>query len=458
MKHYKQTMAKRFIYLLLLCIPLKVFAQSALEHLQNMHTVQRKETFYEIARKYGVSITELELANPDVNKEKLKKGTLLIIPKHKEEAEPTPATEEVIATPAPQIRLSYETLKVGILLPLQEKTPRAAKLLEFYQGFLMAVDSVKKEGKNIEVYTWHCGKTTDEMLNLLQTPKIAEMTVIFGPADNEQIGLLADFCRGHHIRHVLPFANTHTYEGFPQQYIATAGNYVTQREAVKKICGNAYDNRNYIHLKTNYTDNKGELFLQHVKTFLNEQGQSIRELNIEADTTAYESVMNLYRNNVIIPDNCDQRTLNILFAKLNLFTQIRPDYKISIIGYPEWQTYTSNQLREFYKYDTYIYTPYFYNPLDAKTAQFEAGFRKNFNTSMQVSFPRYGMLGFDLGYYFMHGLATLGDTFEVRQGELTYNPYQHYFQFNKYAENDGFTNHAVQLIHYTPQQTIEQIR
>lgn len=429
-----------------------------MDNLEKMHQVQRKETLEEIAQKYGVSLAELELANPDVTRNKLKKGTFLIIPKKKTEVANVTAEIPEQEILAPQIQNTYNSLKVGILLPLEERTARASKLIEFFQGFLMAVDSVKKEGTNVEVFTWHCGKTAEYIQDLLQNPQIAEMNVIFGPADQEQTGILADFCRGHHIRHVIPFANTQTYEGFPLQYLATAGNYVVQREAAKKICNAPYDNRNYIHLKSNFTDNKGELFLQHISTVLSEQGQSMRVLNIEGDLTAYESAINQYKHNIIIPDNCDQRTLNILFAQLNLFRQTHPDYKISIVGYPEWQTYTTSMLREFYTYDTYIYTPYYVNPLEGKTTVFEKNFTQNFNKSQKLSYPRYGMLGFDLGYYFMHGLATLGDTFEQRQSELMYAPFQHHFQFHKYAENDGFTNHAVLLIHYTPEQTIEEIR
>lgn len=451
-------MTKRIIFFFLMCMHLSSFAQSVMDHLEKMHQVQRKETLEEIAQKYGISLAELELANPEINRNKLKKGTFLIIPESKKEI--TNVIEEVAVQESvtPQTQKNYNSLKVGVMLPLEERSPRVSKLIEFYQGFLMAVDSVKKEGTNVEIFTWHCGKTTEDMLNTLKNQQIAEMDLIFGPADQEQIGILADFCRGHQIRHVIPFANTHTYEGFPLQYIATAGNYVVQREAARKICSAPYDNRNYIQLKSNYTDNKGELFLQHMSAILSEQGQSMRTLNIEGDITAYESAIIQYRHNIIIPDNCDLRTLNILFAQLNLFKQTHPDYKISIVGYPEWQTYTNNLLLEFYTYDTYIYTPYYVNPLEDKTTIFEKNFSQNFNKNQQMSFPRYGMLGFDIGYYFMHGLAKLGDTFEERQGELNYSPFQHHYQFHKYAENDGFTNHSVQIIHYTPQQTIEQIR
>lgn len=68
------------------------------------------------------------------------------------------------------------------------------------------------------------------------------------------------------------------------------------------------------------------------------------------------------------------------------------------------------------------------------------------------------MFGFDLGYYFMHGLVTQGDNFEERQGALRFIPYQNAFQFGRSSANTSFTNKQVMLVHYTNSQRIEIIK
>ena len=53
------------------------------------------------------------------------------------------------------------SVRMGVLLPFKEKTPRGAKMVEFYQGMLMAVDSLKHEDISIDVQALHTGSTAN---------------------------------------------------------------------------------------------------------------------------------------------------------------------------------------------------------------------------------------------------------------------------------------------------------
>ena len=68
------------------------------------------------------------------------------------------------------------------------------------------------------------------------------------------------------------------------------------------------------------------------------------------------------------------------------------------------------------------------------------------------------MMGFDMGYYFLHGIWSLGNRFETEQQTLQYSPVQHAFRFIQDEAGSGYANHGLQLIHYMPEQSIEQIR
>ena len=180
---------KRILLLICCLIPLIGKAQTTLGTLNNLHQVVKGETLWGIAHQYGVTEEALRKANPEIKKDKVKKGMLLVIPRGVEERpiEMAPIMEE----PAPAVEEVRHTLRVGILLPLEEKTERATKLIEFYQGFLMAVDSVKSEGADVTVHTFHCGSTDEAMQNVLRNEVLANMDVIFGPADAAQINTLA---------------------------------------------------------------------------------------------------------------------------------------------------------------------------------------------------------------------------------------------------------------------------
>ena len=145
------------------------WGQNTLSALDNMHSVSKGETWESVAADYGVSVSELQAANPDISSKKLKKGKLLIIP---QKPQPAPAVE-VPEEPASVIRTVFSDLKVGVLLPFSDKN-----MLEFYRGLLMAADSVRKNGVNLDIYTWDCGTTTEQIGRLL--PQISGLDVLFG--------------------------------------------------------------------------------------------------------------------------------------------------------------------------------------------------------------------------------------------------------------------------------------
>lgn len=447
---------KRILALFLWCIPYVLYAQGTIGGaLNNLHQVQKGETLYSISRMYNITQEALLRANPEIKKGKVKRGEFLVIPQPEAPApvvETTPVAE-------PERKTSFETLRVGVFLPLEDTSAQGEKVLEYYRGLLMAVDSVKREGVNVEVFTLHCGHTSDEMLAALHGNELDGLNVAFGPADTEQVAILADYCRGRNVRLVLPFQNTQPAAGFPLQYTATSSNFVVQREAARLVL-RQFGDCNFVLLRSNDTDQKGDAFTSQMMGLLEEKGVSMRVVNAEGDEMAWESALNQFRPNIIIPDNTSQKVLNVVFSRLNAFldSHASTGYRVSLLGYPEWQTYTGQLAREFYRYDTYFYTTYYRNPLSRQTTDFEQRYQTLFRKPMSVSFPRYGMMGFDMGYYFLHGLSRYGDFFEQRQGEMKLQPVQHPFRFVGGSGDEGYTNRAVQLVHYTTNQKVEQIR
>ena len=443
---------RRILFLLCCVVPLWAAAQNTLGALNSLHQVEKGETLWGIAHRYGVAEEAILKANPEIKKNKVKKGMLLVIPPAEVPSiEMPPVVEEVAPEPVDL------TLRVGVLLPLEDKNERAAKLVEFYQGLLMAVDSVKSEGADVEVYAYHSGTTAEAMQEVLRHDALKQMSLIFGPADAAQIAPLANFCQTNGVRLVLPFANNFDLSGQPLVYAATAGYAMVQQDAARMIA-QRYPERNYVVLNTNNADTRGNQFVTALREELSAKGIAMRSLNIEGDDFAIEAALNQFRQNCIVPDNTNIRTLNVLFSRLSAFCAEHPEYKISVQGYPEWQTYTSSQLLDFYKFDTYIYSPYYRNPLLAQTEDFEQRFSANFRHPQSLTFPRYGMMGFDMGYYFLHGLRQLGHNFDTQQENMNFKPVQHAFHFARLGEGNGFVNHGMQLIHYTPEQTIKQIR
>ena len=414
-----------------------------------MHAVVKGETWESIADNYGVSVVDLQAANPDVKTAKLRKGMLLILP-----AMPQPVqvaeVAEVPVKPVRLIRTAIRDLKVGVILPLADK-----RMVEFYRGLLMAADSVRKSGINLDIHAWDCGTTITQVEALL--PKLTELDVLFGPASAIQIPPVAEKCREEGIRLILPFYSGQTLQDYPLVYNVTAPSSYLYSSAMKKMLS-FYPDMNYVIVNSGNPDNKGKNLTEAVTQALAQQSATYRMLDLEGNDFAYESAFNQFRQNVIVLDNSSTASLNTLLTHLKEFRGKHSQYRLSLFGFADWQTEADSLLDDFFAFDAYIVSPYYYNVWDDRIKAFESNYANNFRTSILENNPRFAALGFDLGYYFLSGLGSLGDTFEQMQNGIYQQPYQSWFQFERNTSGISFFNSFVQFIHYTTDSKVELIR
>ena len=125
------------------------------------YTVQKKETMYRICRKFNISSYELIKLNPKL-KEGVKAGMTIKIPVQAEENMTTePATtmlserdvNALLSEPKSIERVN--SVKVALLLPFMtnEAIPstETQRFIEYYEGFLLAVDRKKKRQRQLHV-------------------------------------------------------------------------------------------------------------------------------------------------------------------------------------------------------------------------------------------------------------------------------------------------------------------
>ena len=339
---------KRILILIYCLCPLLLCGQNILSTLDNMRSVVKGETWESIAASEGISIAELQAANPDVKTSKLKKGTLLIIPKKPEPV--AAAVVEESEKPVAVIRTAISNLKVGVLLPLADK-----RMVEFYRGLLMAADSVRKSGVNLDIHAWDCGTTTAQIEALL--PNLKELDVLFGPASATQIPPVAEVCKEQGIRLVLPFYSGQNLQDYPLVYNATAPSTYLYDSALKKLMS-FYPDMSYVIVHSGNADNKGTNLSEAVSRALTQKTVTARTLELEGNDFAYESAFNQFRQNVIVLDNSNVATLNSLLAHLKAFKAKHSQYRISLLGFDGWQDDASVALGDLFAFDTFIVSPY----------------------------------------------------------------------------------------------------
>ena len=428
---------------------------------RDMHRVERKETIYSISRLYGITEAELIAANPELRTEKLKKGKFLCIPytsagnNQKEQEQPvsptTIPTDNELFDKSKKENPKIATIKAAVMLPFMTdgsgNRDEQIRMVEYYEGFLMAVDSLKEKGVSIDIYTYN---NTSSVKSILAKDEMKNMNIIFGPAYPEQVKPVADFAKKNNIRLVIPFTSkgNEVFNNPSIYQINTPQSYLYSE--VYEHFTRKFTNANVIFLDAEDGDKDKADFIKGLKEELKGKHIPFTELKGEAITPeSLKGAMNATLDNVFIPTSGTNIALIKLLPQLIVTLRDNPDYRMQLFGYPEWQTYTNDHLASFYELDTYFYSSFYTNNLFPEAIRFSSAYRKWYSKDMSNTFPKYGMLGFDTGYFFLKGLSQYGSNLEDKLNKVTVTPIQTGFKFERVNNWGGFINRKVFFVHFT---------
>lgn len=424
---------------------------------RDMHKVKRKETVFSISREYGISEAELISANPELKGEnKIKKGSLLCIPYPSAQTSPSTQPKD-IPTDSELFRENrketerFSTIKAAIILPFLEGVSKgeAARMVEYYEGFLMAVDSLKRTGTSIDLYTYNSGPETASLNSILGKNEMKNMDIIFGPLYQQHISPLSDFAKKNDIRLVIPFTskdnavfrNPAVYQiNTPQSYLDSEvyDHFVRQ-----------FPHANVIFLEANQQTKDKIDFIKGLKEELKNRSIPMKTLKEDATVESLKAVLRADRENIFIPTSDSNLTLIKILPQLTLLVRDQPESRIHLFGYPKWQTYTKDHLDAFFELDTYFYSSFYTNNLLPAAINFTKNYRRWYGKDMDERYPKYGMLGFDTSYFFLKGLSRYGSEFEKNMQELNLTPIQTGFKFQRVNNWGGFINKKVFFVRFT---------
>ena len=421
---------------------------------KDMHKVKRKETIFSVSREYGISEQELIAANPELKKG-MKKGQFLCIPypaattvqpTQKEDPYAIPPSNSELFRKSKETPQKLSTIKAALLLPFQEDK----RMVEYYEGFLMAVDSLKEKGVSIDLYSYDTHNNTSSIKNILDRSELKSMDIIFGPAYPDQVKPVAEFAKKNNIRLVVPFTSkgNEVFSNPAIYQINTPQSYLYSE--VYEHFTRKFTTANVIFLDAEDGDKDKVDFIKGLKEELKNKRIPFTELKGENITPeSLKAAMNHSMDNVFIPTSGTNVALIKLLPQLIVTSRDNPDYRMQLFGYPEWQTYTNDHLASFYELDTYFYSSFYTNNLFPEAVQFSSAYRKWYSKDMLNSFPKYGMLGFDTGYFFLKGLSQYGNKLEDKLDKVAVTPIQTGFKFERVNNWGGFINRKVFFVHFT---------
>ncbi len=446
---------RSILLLLIACFPLVMSAQSNTKS-STIYTVKKKDTVYGIAHRYNITIDELLKANPgavdaDFN---LKKGIELVIPQPKTSSSATAVAKQQTTKVVKEKKENAVT--IGVMLPLHQIDGDGKRMLEYYRGILMACDSLKTCGISTTVYSWNV-PSDKQITAFLNDANLQKCDVVFGPLYTFQVAPLASFCKENGIRLVIPFsissnAVTTNHDVFLFYQPAYKINARTINAFMELFKG-----RHVVFIDGNDSTSRKGVFTMALRKRLEENNQTFSITNIKSSETSFSKAFSRTLPNVVVLNTSRSPELNVTFAKLNNLRATDATVSISMFGYTEWLMYTKVYLELFHKYDTYIPTTFFYNPLNRKTVQLEQAYQRWFHSDMQTALPRFAIVGYDHAQYFVRGIAKYGKRFSGAAWHNVYNPLQSLLKFVHVGTKGGFQINAFMLVHYRAGGNIDSI-
>jgi len=425
---------------------------------RDTHKVKKKETIFGIAKKYDITVDQLINANPEMKTPgyELKKGDIIFIPKA--QAQTTVTTTPVApATPATPQRMAKDSKKitVGVMLPLHDLNGDGRRMVEYYRGVLMACDSLKQEGYQINVHAWNFAEDAN-IEPFLADPNAARCDLIIGPLYTKQCKRIGDFAKQHNSKVLIPFSIS-TDEIFTnRQMFQVYQSPIDLNESVIEKYMERFPEHHAVFIDCNDSTSQKGMFTSGLRRRLETKGAKYSITNLKSDASAFAASFSKTSPNMVILNSARSPELNAAFAKLNTLKAAQPTLEISMFGYTEWLMYVRYNLNNFFKYDTYIPSTFYYDPMATPTRRIETKYRWNFHEAMMEALPRFAITGFDQAYYFIKGMLTMGDSFVGARGTVGYRPIQTPLRFER-TGNGGLRNKALLLIHYKPNQRVEKI-
>ncbi len=243
------------------------------------HKVTKGETMSSIARQYGKTVRELRKANRDIRFPQV--GDYLRIPGMK-----TPEEKAVIGIPSDTIPVIQEeqvlylerpegftnvtslqgSFNVAVLLPfyLEDNArrievdssgsakgnkinrtlnrpddwiyPRSLGFVEMYEGILLAADTLRTLGINIQIHTFDIKNDTFELSGLIRSGKLDNMDLIIGPVHSQNLAMMASYAVTLGIPVVSPvqLSNNSAMVNNPMVFMASSSLEVAQNAIARK--------------------------------------------------------------------------------------------------------------------------------------------------------------------------------------------------------------------------------
>lgn len=364
----------------------------------------------------------------------------------------------------------HKSVKVVALLPLYARdivksgygsdtaainTPRVSAKSEqfiwFYEGLLLAVDSLKNKGYTVDLHVFDTERNPERMLQMMPELNRLKPELIIGPVYASVFKVMIDNLEDKNIPVVYPLSSLkgEDFVKYPN-FIQVNPSFSTMVDEMTSWIVRQSGHANIINV--NLTDHKKDdehqatgtterkMFKDRLKDL---QGVRLYNWNLEDEPVyALKYILKQDQENIIILPTTSQATASKVLQTL---TALADNYKITVVGFPEWLQFTSVDYETFYKLNVKLFM-YNYVDYSAESAKvFANTYRKYFHTEPNGLVNK----AFDIGLYFIELTAKYRDKTLDALDYYEAPDMSSKFKFSRICDGCGRENRGFYIVHYS---------
>ena len=476
-------------------VPIIVVDPMVMDGKYIFHTVQPGETYYSLSRKYEISIETIDLANPEIVGT-IRAGSTIRIPVLRKATSNSSLLQEVLES-VDTVQLSQsadsnsvdsllvtirdsivlkDTYQVALMLPLYldhndiiEKErgaeeppkvyPKSVIGLEFYQGAMLALDSLESQGHKIVATIYDTEKDTSKTKDILEDPNLPHADLIIGPLYRSNLMVIRQYAVENKIHVVSPFIATNRIL-IGNEYISKVKPAVqsTVEEISRYVLSEFIEDSN-MSLQTKniilvHNGDAGEMMLcelfkqktaqllaaRDIAEIVNEP--QIKVVNYLArEMQAIEEALSVADSNILVILSRDQIFVSKIIANLH---RKHEDYSMVLFGLPVWQHFRNIEAKVLLDLQVHIASAEY---IDYESSAVKI-FTSSFYNKYKVQPSKYAFEGFDVVYYYIQMLKKYGYRFSAYLPESKIQSLKETSHYEKLGVGSGYENKRVFILKY----------
>ena len=353
-------------------------------------------------------------------------------------------------------------VKVALLLPfsakdypvfvdtLVEKMPvqisaRSEQFISFYEGVLLAVDSLKNQGYKVNLKVFDTERSAEKMYTMVDEIDRFHPDLIIGPVYGSVYKALMDDLTNKNIPVIYPLSSRSEEFGVYPDFIQVNPSMKALTVAMSEWLREEAEEANLVCL--NLTGNEvSHSDLEDIRLF-KEYMHRIGSMNFYDWNTSAVPLDGLRlqllpdRENIIILPTTKEAEVSKILPVLSALTD---GYRITVVGFPEWQAFTSVDHETYFKLNTKIFTYSYVDNTTEPAKRFALKYRKYFYTEPN----NLAYKAFDMSLYFIELAAKYRDRtldaleFYPRNGDFSR------FYFQKMEGQAGKENQGFYIVNF----------